>query len=172
MHSMPRCCTVWPSPFPPIDVLQVHLHRMLKIESRFVATLFATAALACRMPAHAAGQVGAGVGAGMSAGVDAKPDTPLYSIVHVDIEPAAVKTALPILQSYAKQAEQDPAVLHIDVLQQDGAKNHFTLVEVLRSPAAYDTFVEEPYVKDLRNDLQPFLGSPFDERLHQAVAVR
>ena len=165
MRSMPRCCTVWPSQFPPIDVLQFHLHRMLKIESRFMATLFATAALASQIPAQAAEQQ-AGAGAG------ANPDTPLYAIVHVDIEPAAVKTALPLLQSYARQAERDPAVLHIDVLQQDAGKNHFTLVEVLRSPAAYDTFVEEPYVKDLRTNLQPFLGSPFDERLHQAVAVR
>ncbi|MDE1180964.1 antibiotic biosynthesis monooxygenase [Paraburkholderia sp.] len=95
----------------------------------------------------------------------------MYAVVHVDIEPPQVKVALPLLASYAKHAAHDPAVLHIEILQQSGATNHFTLVEVMRSPAAYRQFVDEPYVRQMRTALQPLLGSPFDERLHSAVRL-
>ena len=90
----------------------------------------------------------------------------VYAIVHVDIEPAQVKVALPLLQTFTEQARHDPAVRHIEVLQQTGAGNHFTLVEVLQSAQAYKSFVQAPYVINMRTQLQPLLGSPFDERLH------
>ncbi|WP_310630957.1 antibiotic biosynthesis monooxygenase [Paraburkholderia sp.] len=100
-------------------------------------------------------------------------DTPtsdaIYAVVHVDIEPPKVPEALPALRAFEAQAKQDPAVASIEVLQQTGAENHFTLVEVLKSKAAYDAFVSRPYVRSLRETLQPILGGPFDERLHHAM---
>lgn len=90
----------------------------------------------------------------------------VYAVVHVDIEPAQVKVALPLLQAFAEHARHDPAVRQIEVLQQTGAGNHFTIVEVLQSAQAYTQFVQAPYVISLRTHLQPLLGSPFDERLH------
>ncbi|WP_321781789.1 putative quinol monooxygenase [Paraburkholderia sp. J94] len=93
----------------------------------------------------------------------------IYAVVHVDIEPPKVPEALPALRAFEAQAKQDPAVASIEVLQQIGAENHFTLVEVLKSKAAYDAFVSRPYVRSLRETLQPILGGPFDERLHHAM---
>lgn len=94
---------------------------------------------------------------------------PVYAVVHVDIEPPKVPDALPALRAFEAQAKQDPAVASIDILQQTGAENHFTLVEVLKSKAAYDAFVSRPYVRTLRETLQPILGGPFDERLHHVM---
>ena len=96
-------------------------------------------------------------------------DSPIYAVSHVDIEPGQVTTALTLLRTFAYQARHDPDVVHLDVLEQTDAKNHFTLVEVLRSPAAYDRFVQQGYVKQMRIQLQPLLGSPCDERLHAEV---
>ncbi|KAF1070823.1 MAG: hypothetical protein GAK45_00684 [Pseudomonas citronellolis] len=97
-------------------------------------------------------------------------DAPVYAIVHVDIAPSQVEQAIPLLRSFAEHARHDPAVLDLQVLQQTGADNHYTLVEVLRSPADYRHFVETDYAKALRTGLQPLLGSPFDERLHSRLA--
>jgi len=97
---------------------------------------------------------------------EATPVAAVYAVVHVDVEPAQVKVALPLLQTFTEQARHDPAVRHIEVLQQTGAANHFTIVEVLQSAQAYKDFVQAPYVIGMRSKLQPLLGSPFDERLH------
>jgi quinol monooxygenase YgiN len=93
----------------------------------------------------------------------------VYAVVHVDIEPPKVKEALPALRAFEQQAKHDPAVASIDVLQQSGAENHFTLVEVLHSQADYDAFVSRDYVRTLRDTLQPLLGGPFDERVHHVM---
>jgi len=103
---------------------------------------------------------------------DAQDNAALYAVVHVDVEPKDLSAALPILTAYAQRAAIDPAVRHIDVLQQDGGTNHFTLVEDFRSHAAYQRFVAQSYVKEMRDSIQPMLGSPFDERLHSAVVIR
>jgi quinol monooxygenase YgiN len=105
---------------------------------------------------------------GMQAATASEANTAgaVYAVVHVDIEPAKVNTALPLLQAFSEQARHDPAVRHIEVLQQTGAGNHFTIIEVLQSAQAYKDFVQTPYVISMRTQLQPMLGSPFDERLH------
>lgn len=97
------------------------------------------------------------------------PDEAVFAVIHVDVAPTDVTAALPILKSFAQKAKSDPAVSSLQVLQQAGAANHFTLIEVLRSRQMYDQFVQEGYVKAMRAQLQPMLGSPFDERLHGLV---
>jgi quinol monooxygenase YgiN len=111
------------------------------------------------------------VASGSNAHAAASNEDLVYVVVHVDIEPSQVKAAIPILRAFVRKAGDDPAVQRIDVLQQTGATNHFTLIEVFRSRSAYDGFVERPYVVDMRTRLQPYLGSPFDERLHKAVSM-
>ncbi|MHC1481005.1 putative quinol monooxygenase [Frateuria aurantia] len=100
----------------------------------------------------------------------AGPDA-VHAIVHVDIDPDRLSVGQPLLQRYAGLAARDAAVSHFELLQQSDAPNHFTLVEVFPSLAAYHHFVEEAYVRQLRSDIQPLLGSPFDERLHHALSA-
>lgn len=141
---------------------------MQKAVKRSVRSLLIVAVIASTtFPAHASTTGSA------STSHDRVPtETPVYAIVHVDIEPNELPRALPLLKSYAQQAAKDPNVLHIDVLQQKDAGNHFTLVEVMRSDGAYRQVVQQPYAKAMRAELQPMLGSPFDERLHSSVQLR
>lgn len=99
------------------------------------------------------------------------PASPLYAVVLVDITPDDAGKALPYLQAYVKAAEKDPAVLSIALLRRIGTTNHFTLQETFRSAAAYDKFVGEPYVRQMRVDLQPMLASPFDERFSERLST-
>jgi quinol monooxygenase YgiN len=48
----------------------------------------------------------------------------------------------------------------VDVLH----KNHFTVVSVWDNQAAFDAHIEAAHTKQMRQKLQPMLGSPFDER--------
>jgi quinol monooxygenase YgiN len=47
--------------------------------------------------------------------------------------------------------------------------NHFAIVEVWQSKQAYDAHLAAPHSKAFRDALQMGLGSPFDERLYNAL---
>jgi quinol monooxygenase YgiN len=130
---------------------------LLRITNMKIAFLaFASAVVLCSTVVHAA-----------------QPETnrtgAVYAVVHVDIEPPELQQALPALRAFEVQAKHDPSVVSFDVLEQTGAENHFTLVEVLRSQADYDAFISRAYVRTFRDTVQPFLGGPFDERLHHVM---
>ena len=47
--------------------------------------------------------------------------------------------------------------------------NHFAIVEVWQSKQAYDAHLAAAHSKVFRDALQMGLGSPFDERLYNAL---
>ena len=57
----------------------------------------------------------------------------------------------------------------VDVLVEAGRPNHFTLIELWQSRAAYETHVSLDHTKAFREKLYPWLGSPYDERPHDEV---
>jgi quinol monooxygenase YgiN len=115
------------------------------------------------------------------------PAGPIYAIVHVDLAPppfppgATVETqtrirnetgarGIALVQEMAAGCTPQAGCLRFDVLQTIGAANHLTLVEVWRDQAAMDFFEGSERVKSARARLAPYLGSPFDQRLHLLVA--
>jgi quinol monooxygenase YgiN len=137
----------------------------------------ALAALALTLVAAAAG----------SAALAQAPAGPIYAIVHVDLAPppfppgASVEMqtrirdetgarGIALLQEMAAGCTKEAGCLRFDVLQTIGAANHLTLVEVWRDQAALDFFEGTERVKSVRARLAPYLGSPFDQRLHLLAA--
>jgi quinol monooxygenase YgiN len=57
----------------------------------------------------------------------------------------------------------------VEILQQVGRPNHFTIVEEWKDNNAYDTHVSAQHTRDFRTSLQSMLGAPFDERPHQSL---
>jgi quinol monooxygenase YgiN len=48
----------------------------------------------------------------------------------------------------------------------DPTPNHFQLVEVFANQQAFDAHVSAQHTVNFRNDIQPFIGAPYDERLY------
>jgi quinol monooxygenase YgiN len=102
---------------------------------------------------------------------DAPAANPVHAVLHIDINPSKAAQALPILRKFVTSASREPGVTSIELLKQEGGENHFTVIEVIRSRADYDNFIEAPSVRAMRAAIQPMLGSPFDERLHTQVVT-
>lgn len=96
-------------------------------------------------------------------------DTKLYVVTHIDAEPNFTKDAMGLLQTFASDSRKDPGSVRIEVLEEDGRPNHFTVVEVWQDKKAYEAHLGRNHTKEFRAKLLPMLGSPFDERLHTAV---
>lgn len=98
-----------------------------------------------------------------------RPDTKLYIVTHVDAEPQFTRDATKLLQAFAAGSRQDPGAVRVEVLEENGRPNHFTVVEVWQNQKAYDSHLGLAHTKEFRAKLLPMLGSPFDERLHHIV---
>lgn len=96
-------------------------------------------------------------------------DAPVFVIVHIDVFPQGTGETVKALQAFAWHARADKRCIRFQVLQQTGRPNHFTLVEEWANQAAYDADLSSPEAREFREKLQPFLGSPFDERLHTEI---
>lgn len=93
----------------------------------------------------------------------------LHIVSHVDVTPQYAKETAKLLLDYGAATRKDPGALRVDVLVEPGHTNHFTLIEVWESRAAYDAHVGLDHTKAFRAKLYPWLGSPYDERLHEEV---
>jgi len=105
----------------------------------------------------------------LAAGAAFAQDSRLYVVIHVDTTPNYLADGPKLLQKFAADSRKDPGVVRFELLQDTSRKNHFTLVEVWENQKAFDGHLEAAHTKEFRDKLQPMLGSPFDERLHNIL---
>jgi quinol monooxygenase YgiN len=93
----------------------------------------------------------------------------IFVITHVDIDPQFVDQALPVLDTFVSDSASDSGVQTFALLSQAGTDNHFQLIEVFANQQAFNAHVSAQHTLEFRNDIQPFIGAPYDERLYQFV---
>ena len=94
---------------------------------------------------------------------------PVYVITHIDLMPAGTATGVELLKSFAADTLKEKDCMRFEILQQDGRPNHLTLVGIWKDKKAFDAHDSAPYTKTFREKMQPLIGSPWDERLRQAI---
>src|SRR5579864_1717668 len=93
----------------------------------------------------------------------------VYVVTHVDVTPNYTADATKLLGEFAAESKKDPGVVRFEVLQQDSRANHYTILEVWQTRQAFEAHSAAEHTKRYREKLQPMLGSPFDERLHEVL---
>jgi quinol monooxygenase YgiN len=91
----------------------------------------------------------------------------VFVITHVDVSPNP-KVAM-LLTSLAEESRTDPGNLRFDVLLHTMRANHFEVIEAWQNDKALELHAAAAHTKQYRDDLQPFLGSPLDERIYKAI---
>jgi quinol monooxygenase YgiN len=99
----------------------------------------------------------------------AQAQEPVHVITHIDLMPAGTATGVTLLKQFAAATLKEKDCLRFEVLQQDGRPNHFTLVATWKGKSAFDAHDSASYTKEFREKMQPLIGSPWDERLHQII---
>ena len=105
--------------------------------------------------------------AGLHSQQPAVGEAEVYVVAHGDVVPSSAAAASTLLKAYAASCLQVPGAQRFEVMREAGRPNHFTLVEVWQSEAARQAHEESAATRRFRDQLQPLLGSPFDERLQQ-----
>jgi len=97
-------------------------------------------------------------------------DERLYVVTHVDVlGPTGAAEAAKMLHQFAVDSRKDEGSVRFEVLRDPNRLNHFTIVEVWRTPRDFESHLAASHSKAFREKLQPMLGSPFDERLHKLL---
>ena len=99
----------------------------------------------------------------------ANPAGALYAVTHVDVIPPRKDDAVAALTQLAEASRKDSGHVRFDVVQQTNRPNHFTVVEVWKDRAAFDTHAVAAHTKRFRDQLGPMSGSLYDERLYNAL---
>ncbi len=93
----------------------------------------------------------------------------VYVVIHVDSIPPDAAAATKLLQQYVVDTRKQPGAVRIEVYVESARTNHFAIVEVWQDKPAFEAHEAAAETRQFRERIQPMLGSPFDERLHQLL---
>src|SRR5262245_36146965 len=91
----------------------------------------------------------------------------VFVVTHLDIIPTFTNDAEPVLRDFVQDSRDAPGVLVFKMISWFPTTNHFQLIEVFDSQRSFDAFVSAPRTIQFRQDLQPFIGAPYDERVYR-----
>jgi quinol monooxygenase YgiN len=90
----------------------------------------------------------------------------IYAVTHVDVLPTEAAAGTKLLQQYVVESRKDKGAVRVEAYIQVSRINHFTLVEVWENRQALEAHEAAAHTKKFREQMDPMLGSPYDERLH------
>ena len=90
----------------------------------------------------------------------------IYVVTHVDVVPTEAAAGTKLLKQYVEESRKDKGAVRVEAYIQISRVNHFSVVEVWENRQALDAHEAAPHTKKFRQQIDPLLGSPYDERLH------
>jgi quinol monooxygenase YgiN len=93
----------------------------------------------------------------------------IYVVTHADLLPTFLPAGNKLLKQYAVDSRKDKGCVRIELYEQISRVNHHMIVEVWESQAAFDAHLAAAHTVEFRRQLDPMLGSPYDERLHHML---
>ena len=94
-----------------------------------------------------------------------------YVVSYVEVLPSASDHALVLLKVVAAASQVEDGYVRFDVLQQIAAPHRFAILEVWKDAKAQEAHAASAQTKALRGSLGDLQASPYDERVHIALAV-
>ena len=90
----------------------------------------------------------------------------IYVVTHVDIVPPDTAEGTKLVQQYIADSRKDKGIVQIEASAQISRVNHISIVEVWQNQKAFGEHVAAVHTRQFRKQIDPMLGSPYDERLH------
>jgi len=91
----------------------------------------------------------------------------VFVISHVDVTPDPKIAGM--LKDLAEKSRLEEGNVRFDVLAHTMRSNHFEVIEAWQNQKALENHAAAAHTRQYRDDLQPALGSPLDERIFKAI---
>jgi quinol monooxygenase YgiN len=93
----------------------------------------------------------------------------IYVVTHADLLGPNMAAGKKLLQQYVADSRKEKGCVRIEVYEQISRLNHHMIVEVWESQQAFDAHIAAAHTVQFRQQIDPMLGSPYDERLHHIL---
>jgi quinol monooxygenase YgiN len=93
----------------------------------------------------------------------------IYVVTHVDIIPPEAAAGTKLVQQYVTDTRKDKGNVRVEASSEISRGNHISIVEVWQNQKAFDEHVAAAHTRQFRQQIDPKLGSPYDERLHHSL---
>jgi quinol monooxygenase YgiN len=107
--------------------------------------------------------------AGMAVAQESGAKDRIYVVSHVDLIPPQKDPGTKLVQQYVADSRKDPGIVRIEAGYEISRANHISIIEVWQNRKAFDEHVAAAHTRQFRQQVDPMLGSPYDERLHQSL---
>ena len=93
----------------------------------------------------------------------------VYVVTIIDVipSPGGLGPVDALLRQLAADSRKEAGCTRFEVVRQQGRPNHYMILSLWHSQADFDAHTAAAHTRAFREKLQPSLGSPFDERLHE-----
>jgi quinol monooxygenase YgiN len=110
-----------------------------------------------------------GLAVSASSSTDKLTPEAVYVVTHVDVPPPRKDECVQLLDALVADSRKEAGAQRFEVFQQSSRPNHFSVVEVWRSQAAYDAHITSAHTRHFREQLTPMSGALYDERLYRLI---
>jgi quinol monooxygenase YgiN len=98
-------------------------------------------------------------------------DSTVYMVTYLDVTPASRAADAALLRQLAAASRKDPGVVRYEVFQRGTPANQFAIIEIWKDQQSYDAHAASAHVKTFRQQIEPHLVAPIDERPYVALAA-
>jgi quinol monooxygenase YgiN len=98
-------------------------------------------------------------------------DPTVYVVTYIDVAPASRDADAGFLRQLAAASRKDPGVIRYEAFQRSAPSNQFAIVEIWKDQQSHDAHAASAHVKAFRQQIEPHLIAPIDERPHVALAA-
>jgi quinol monooxygenase YgiN len=95
----------------------------------------------------------------------------LYIATYVDVQLKSLNEGTSLIKQYREATSADGGNTGVDVVQEIGRPNHFVIVERWKDQASFDAHEKAAHTAQFRSKLAAIHNSPYDQRVHQGLAV-
>jgi quinol monooxygenase YgiN len=98
-----------------------------------------------------------------------KPGGGILVLTHVDVVPTQVEPGTAKVKAFVEEGRNASGNLRFDDVVQANRKNHFTVIEIWKSPADKSAWISTKTARTFREELQPMGGALYDERVFRIL---
>ena len=95
----------------------------------------------------------------------------LYVATYVDVQLSSAGQGVELIKQYREKTRAEAGNSGVDVVQEIGRPNHFVILEFWKDQPSFDAHEKAAHTAQFRERLKTMHNSPYDQRVHQALAV-
>jgi quinol monooxygenase YgiN len=111
------------------------------------------------------------LGAAHAQGTAPAPSGPVHVVTYVEVTPASIGNAFPLLLQYRDAARKEGGNERSEIAQEAGRQNRFVILDIWKDQAAFDAHGKAATTTAFRDKLKAISAGPADERVHNGFAV-